>query len=57
MKLITLGDLKLEGSAFKRPKALLLLAFLALEGKKERRHLAELFWFGQANALANLSLT
>ena len=57
MQLITLGDLQLEGSDFKRPKALLLLTFLALEGKQERAYLAELFWHSQSNALGNLSIT
>ena len=44
MHLRTLGGLGLVSSPFARPKPLLLLAYLALEGPKERRHLAELFW-------------
>ena len=44
MRLLTLGDLRLENSAFKRAKPLLLLAYLALEGPKERRFLRELLW-------------
>ncbi len=44
MRLVTLGGLKLEPPDFQRPKPLLLLAYLALEGPKERRHLSELFW-------------
>ena len=44
MRLQTLGGLKLEASDFQRPKPLLLLAYLALEGAKDRRHLAEFFW-------------
>jgi predicted ATPase len=40
----TLGGLKLEGADFTRPKPLLLLTYLALEGPQSRRHLAELFW-------------
>lgn len=44
MQLRTLGGLRLEGSSFSRPKPLLLLAHLALEGPQNRRHLAELFW-------------
>ena len=55
MQLRTLGGLKLEGAAFSRPKPLLLLAYLALEGPQERRHLAELFWPGPGYALRNLS--
>lgn len=34
----------LEGSAFSRPKPLLLLTYLAVEGRQPRRHVAELFW-------------
>ena len=44
MRLQTLGGLKLEASDFQRPKPLLLLAYLAVEGAKDRRHLAEFFW-------------
>ena len=44
MRLQTLGGLRLENSDFGRPKPLLLLAYLAVEGAKDRRHLAELFW-------------
>jgi predicted ATPase len=44
MHLQTLGGLRLEGADFHRPKPLLLLAYLAVEGAKDRRHLAELFW-------------
>lgn len=44
MHLRTLGGLGLEGSELQRPKPLLLLAYLALEGPTSRRQLAELFW-------------
>lgn len=44
MYLRTLGGLALEGSDLTRPKPLLLLTYLALEGPRERRFLAELFW-------------
>lgn len=40
----TLGGLELPGSPFARPKPLLLLAYLALEGPKDKRFLAELFF-------------
>ena len=53
--LITLGRLALDGSFFDRPKPLLLLAYLCLEGRKTRRHLAELFWPRAANGLSSLS--
>lgn len=51
----TLGRLELDGSDLKRPKPLLLLAYLSLEGPQERRHLAELFWPEATNGLASLS--
>jgi predicted ATPase len=34
----------LEASALSRPKPLLLLTYLAIEGRRHRRHVAELFW-------------
>ena len=57
VRLITLGRFELEGSNFQRPKALLLLSYLAIEGKQTRRHVADLFWSGHENALGNLSMT
>lgn len=56
MLLRTLGQLELEGSSLRRPKPLLLLAYLALEGPQERGHLAELFFRGNKKARANLSV-
>lgn len=56
MTLKTLGGLGLAGSSFARPKPLLLLAYLSLEGPQERRHLAELFWPKNADALNSLSV-
>ena len=44
MKLLALGRLELEGASFQRAKSLLLLVYLSLEGKRPRKHLAELFW-------------
>ena len=55
MTLRTLGGLSLEGASLP-PKPLLLLAFLALEGPQERRHLAELFFQGTKRPLKNLSV-
>ena len=55
MRLVTLGGLALEGTIVNRTKPLLLLTYLALEGEKERRHLAELFWMGAADPLNSLS--
>ncbi|TVR93525.1 MAG: hypothetical protein EA416_04905 [Trueperaceae bacterium] len=47
MLLRTLGGLALEGSALTRPKPLVVLAYLALEGPTPRRRLAEVL-FGDA---------
>jgi predicted ATPase/DNA-binding SARP family transcriptional activator len=44
MVLRTLGGLELPDSSFQRPKTLLLLAYLALEGAKERQHVSTLLW-------------
>ena len=44
MLLKTLGGLSLHPGDFSRPKPLLLLAYLAVEGAKDKRHLYELFW-------------
>ncbi len=57
MLLRTLGGLELEGAAIRRPKPLLLLAYLALEGKQPRGHLAELFWSGATDSRNRLSVT
>lgn len=55
MRLRTLGGLALEGSSFGRPKPLLLLAHLSLEGPKPRRYLADLFYSGTSDPLNGLS--
>ena len=55
MRLRTLGELTLEGSSFKRAKPLLLLAYLAIEGTKERRFLRELLWRDAKDAHNSLS--
>ena len=44
MRLITFGRVALENCSFSRPKPLLLLAYLAVEGSQERSTLANLFW-------------
>lgn len=46
MRLMTLGKVYLENYAFSRPKPLLLLAYLSVEGPQDRRTLANLFWKG-----------
>ena len=54
MLLRTLGGLRLQASDFHQPKPLLLLAYLALEGPKARRHLWELFWPSATNPANSL---
>ncbi len=44
MRLVTLGGLRLKGSAFTRPKPLLLLVYLSLEHSQSRRDIATLFF-------------
>lgn len=44
MRLQTLGNLRIEGTNWCRPKPLLLLAYLAVEGPKPRHLLADLFF-------------
>lgn len=44
MRIRTLGGLGIEGVPSMRTKPLLLCAYLAIEGPKHRRHLADLFW-------------
>ncbi len=55
MRLRTLGGLKLDEHGFSRPKPLLLLSYLSLEGSQDRRHLAELFYPGSARPLGSLA--
>jgi predicted ATPase/DNA-binding SARP family transcriptional activator len=57
MRLQTLGGLRLEGGHLRRPKALLLLAYLAVEGRQARGHLAELFWPEATDRRNRLSVT
>jgi DNA-binding SARP family transcriptional activator len=52
----TLGKLALEGADFPRPKLLLLLAYLAIEGSKEKRHLYELFWRDASDPATSLRM-
>ena len=57
MTLRTLGELRLETAAFKRAKTLLLVAYLALEGARDRRHIAELFWPDAADHMKSLTVS
>lgn len=50
----TLGGLRLQDSPQQQPKLLLLLAYLSLEGPKERGHLHHLFWPQAADAANSL---
>ncbi|MDZ7802089.1 MAG: NB-ARC domain-containing protein [Trueperaceae bacterium] len=54
MLLRTLGGLALEGGEVARRKPLLLCAYLAVEGSKDRRHVAELFWGATNDPASNL---
>ena len=56
MLLRTLGALELHDAVFTRPKPLLLLAYLALEGPQPRRYLAELFWPGAVDRMKSLAV-
>lgn len=56
MLLRTLGRLELEGSELTRPKPLLLLAYLAMEGPRGRRFLADLFWNEGADGRKSLGV-
>lgn len=57
MYLRTLGGLGLDGCAMRRPKPLLLLAYLCLEGPKSRRFLSDLFFADSADPSDALSTT
>lgn len=56
MRIQSLGGLTLEGSALRRPKPLTLLVYLALEGRQDRRFLAELFWPRAADPRKSLTV-
>lgn len=55
MRLKTLGELRLVDIDFNRVKPLLLLTYLVVEGPKDRRFLAELFWAEAADPLNSLA--
>ncbi len=57
MRLRTLGGLALEGSSLRRPKPLLLLTYLTIEGRRDRRHLADVFWPDATDGRNRLSVT
>lgn len=54
--LLTLGTLEWTGEAFGREKPLLLLAYLALNGKQLRRDVARRFWPEASNPMNSLSV-
>lgn len=56
MLLRTLGGVRIDGSEFARPKPLLLASYLAMEGPRPRRHLAELFWPEARDPMRSLSV-
>lgn len=53
----TLGSLELDGATLGRPKPLLLLAYLALEGPQDRAFLRQLFWPENQDAAGRLRVT
>jgi predicted ATPase len=55
VRLRTLGGLALAGAPLSRPKPLLVLAYVALEGRQARRHLAELFFADADHPLQSLA--
>lgn len=57
MELHTLGAVFLPELDFRRPKPLLLLAYLCLEGPQPRRELSELFWPTASDPRDSLSTT
>lgn len=57
MRLLMLGELKLEGSLLTRPKPLVLLAYLSVGGSRDRRDLAELFFQGNQDPAQGLRVT
>lgn len=57
MEIRALGQLMLVGSTLRRPKPLLLLTYLALEGPQPRDFLARLFFRGAEDAADALSTT
>ena len=52
----TLGKLELGGKQLVRPKPLVLLAYLDLEGQQSRGHLSQLFWPDAQDPLGTLSV-
>ncbi len=44
MHIYTLGKLALEGSSFREPLPLLVVVYLAFQGRTQRSHLADLLW-------------
>ena len=57
MDLRTLGGLSLVGAVRPRPKALLLLAYLSIEGPQDRPHLGTLFFGRARDRLGSLRTT
>lgn len=54
MRLVTLGQFRLQDGQFNRPKLWLLLTYLAIEGPQDRRFLAELFWGEAADPMTSM---
>ena len=57
MYLQTLGKLAFIGGEISRPKVLTMLAYLSLEGAKERGHLGDLFYMGVSDPRSSLRIS
>lgn len=57
MRLKTFGGAVLEGTSLRRPQLLLLMAYLAVEGTKNRQELRDLFWSQARDPAGNLRFT
>ncbi len=55
MRLKAFGKLELENIKFRRKKPLLLLCYLALEGRQDRRYISEFFWPSASDSFNSLS--
>jgi tetratricopeptide (TPR) repeat protein len=56
MRLVTLGELMLEGSKFRRLKPLSVAVYLLIEGPTLRRDLADFFWVGANDPMNSLAV-
>ncbi len=57
MYLQTLGRIEFIGATLSRPKVLSMLAYLSLEGSKDRGHLGDLFFMGVSDPRSSLRIS